>query len=84
MMQQIESTTAFYVCASRSTGKERDAESGLDNFGARMYASTMGRWMSPYPSNLGVDIYCLKLGIVITMRSITLLNLLIRMGFGQP
>lgn len=39
------------------TGKERDAESGLDNFGARMYASTMGRWMSPDPSNLGVDIY---------------------------
>jgi RHS repeat-associated protein len=42
---------------SRYTGKERDAESGLDNFGARMYASTMGRWMSPDPSNLGADIY---------------------------
>lgn len=39
------------------TGKERDAESGLDYFGARMYASTMGRWMSPDPSNLGADIY---------------------------
>ena len=29
------------------TGKERDAESGLDFFGARFYSSTMGRWMSP-------------------------------------
>ncbi|MGC2635593.1 MAG: RHS repeat-associated core domain-containing protein [Acidobacteriaceae bacterium] len=29
------------------TGKERDAESGNDDFGARYYASTMGRWMSP-------------------------------------
>lgn len=29
------------------TGKERDAESGLDYFGARYYASNFGRWMSP-------------------------------------
>jgi RHS repeat-associated protein len=29
------------------TGKERDAESGLDYFGARYYGSTMGRFMSP-------------------------------------
>ena len=29
------------------TGKERDSESGLDYFGARYYASTMGRWLSP-------------------------------------
>jgi RHS repeat-associated protein len=29
------------------TGKERDAESGLDNFGARYMGSTMGRFMSP-------------------------------------
>jgi RHS repeat-associated protein len=35
------------VCASRFTGKERDAESGNDYFGARYYASSMGRWMSP-------------------------------------
>jgi RHS repeat-associated protein len=34
------------------TGKERDAESGNDYFGARYYASTMGRWMSPDPINL--------------------------------
>ena len=29
------------------TGKERDSESGLDFFGARYYASTMGRFMVP-------------------------------------
>jgi RHS repeat-associated protein len=29
------------------TGKERDNESGLDYFGARYFASSMGRWMSP-------------------------------------
>ncbi len=33
--------------AYRFTGKERDSESGLDNFGARYHASTMGRFMSP-------------------------------------
>jgi RHS repeat-associated protein len=32
---------------SKFTGKERDAESGLDYFGARYYASSMGRWISP-------------------------------------
>jgi len=31
------------------TGKERDSESGLDNFGARYNASTMGRFMTPDP-----------------------------------
>jgi RHS repeat-associated protein len=37
------------VCFTRSrfTGKERDTESGNDYFGARYYASTMGRFMSP-------------------------------------
>ncbi len=34
------------------TGKERDTESGNDYFGARYYASTMGRWISPDPSGL--------------------------------
>jgi RHS repeat-associated protein len=34
-------------------GKERDSESGLDNFGARYYASSLGRFMSPDPSNAG-------------------------------
>ncbi|HKN71902.1 MAG TPA: RHS repeat-associated core domain-containing protein [Terriglobales bacterium] len=32
---------------SRCTGKERDAESGLDNFGFRYFGSSMGRFMSP-------------------------------------
>lgn len=32
------------------TGKERDSESGLDNFGARYNASSMGRFMSPDPN----------------------------------
>ena len=31
----------------RYTGKERDTESGNDYFGARYYASTMGRFLSP-------------------------------------
>jgi RHS repeat-associated protein len=31
------------------TGKERDSESGMDNFGARYDSSTMGRFMTPDP-----------------------------------
>jgi len=34
------------------TGKERDSESGNDYFGARYYASSMGRFLSPDPSGL--------------------------------
>ena len=30
-----------------STGKERDGETGNDYFGARYYASSMGRFLSP-------------------------------------
>ncbi len=33
--------------AYKFTGKERDSESGLDNFGARYFGSNMGRFMSP-------------------------------------
>ena len=36
----------------RPTGKERDTESGNDYFGARYYASSMGRFVSPDPSQL--------------------------------
>ena len=39
--------TTAHFSRSRYTGKERDAESGLDYFGARYYASTVGRWLSP-------------------------------------
>lgn len=49
MMQTCSPTTAFHVCtfACKFTGKERDTESGNDYFGARYYASSMGRFMSP-------------------------------------
>jgi RHS repeat-associated protein len=40
---------------SCSTGKERDTESGNDYFGARYYASSMGRWLSPDRLNLTDD-----------------------------
>jgi RHS repeat-associated protein len=52
----INGTTTNYIGAQpadgtamhyKFTGKERDAESGLDYFGARYYGSNMGRWMSP-------------------------------------
>jgi len=34
------------------TGKERDSESNLDNFGARYFTSSMGRFMSSDPDDL--------------------------------
>jgi RHS repeat-associated protein len=37
------------------TGKERDLESGLDNFGARYMSSSMGRWVSPDRLNVTDD-----------------------------
>jgi RHS repeat-associated protein len=43
------------ICSSTNTtthkftGKERDTESGLDNFGARYNASSLGRFMTPDP-----------------------------------
>jgi RHS repeat-associated protein len=39
------------------TGKERDSESGLDNFGARYMSSSQGRFVTPDPSNLSVDFW---------------------------
>jgi len=44
----LSAVCATTLCFSRSryTGKERDAESGNDYFGARYYASAMGRFMS--------------------------------------
>ena len=35
------------------TGKERDSESGLDNFKARYDSSSLGRFISPDPANYG-------------------------------
>ena len=37
------------------TGKERDSESGNDYFGARYYASSLGRWMSPDPTTFSLE-----------------------------
>jgi RHS repeat-associated protein len=37
------------------TGKQRDTETGLDNFGARYDSSNLGRFMSPDPGNVGAD-----------------------------
>ena len=39
----------FVSFAYKFTGKERDTESGLDYFGARFNANTMGRFKSPDP-----------------------------------
>lgn len=38
---------AFTPTEHHFTGKERDAETGNDYFGARYYASNVGRWLSP-------------------------------------
>jgi RHS repeat-associated protein len=39
----------LWIFAYKYTGKGRDSESGNDYFGARYYASNMGRFMSPDP-----------------------------------
>jgi RHS repeat-associated protein len=48
--EQVSGDTAT---SHKFTGKERDSESGLDNFGARYNASSMGRFMSADPGNAG-------------------------------
>ena len=45
--QQTNLSTADDATEHHFTGKERDAESGNDYFGARYYASSMGRFLSP-------------------------------------
>ncbi len=47
----IDSCDSHY----KFTGKERDSESGLDNFGARYDSSQYGRFMSPDPLFATVD-----------------------------
>jgi RHS repeat-associated protein len=44
-----QATTNHY----KFTGKERDSESGNDNFEARYNSSSLGRFMSPDPNNAG-------------------------------
>jgi RHS repeat-associated protein len=38
------------------TGKERDPESGLDNFDVRYFGSTLARFMRPDPDNAGASV----------------------------
>src|SRR5271157_6606243 len=38
------------------TGKERDSESGLDEFGARYYGSSLGRFMTPDWGKKPIDV----------------------------
>ncbi len=55
----LSSACAFSAASGLThhfTAKERDAESGLDNFTARYYGSNMGRFMSP---DVGADIEAL-------------------------
>jgi RHS repeat-associated protein len=42
--------------ATNSTGKERDSESGLDDFEARYYGSSLGRFRRPDPSSVDGDV----------------------------
>lgn len=46
MMQRGYLYGGAVFLAYKFTGKERDSESGLDNFGARYNSSSMGRFMS--------------------------------------
>ena len=50
-LTSAQSVPGYQTCPDATehhfTGKERDAESGNDYFGARYYASSMGRFMSP-------------------------------------
>jgi RHS repeat-associated protein len=49
----MASATYHYDAVSRKfTGKERDYESNLDNFGARFDASSLGRFMTPDETGL--------------------------------
>jgi RHS repeat-associated protein len=43
----MDAVHRYDVSGHKFTGKERDSESGLDNFGARYMGSSLGRFMSP-------------------------------------
>jgi RHS repeat-associated protein len=55
MMRPATAATQLNACqfstalqkGHKFTGKERDADSGLDMFGARYYGSSLGRFMTP-------------------------------------
>jgi len=50
-----EQITGDTSATHKFTGKERDSESGLDNFGARYYSSPMGRFTSVDPIWVKID-----------------------------
>jgi RHS repeat-associated protein len=49
-VQQVDKTSMKF------TGKERDAETGLDYFGARYYGGAQGRFTSPDPEIIPKDL----------------------------
>src|SRR6185503_13106847 len=57
----------------RYVGKERDTESGLYYYGARYYASWLGRWVSADPAGLrgGQNAYEANRGDPINMRDLS-------------
>ncbi|HVB57669.1 MAG TPA: RHS repeat-associated core domain-containing protein, partial [Candidatus Acidoferrales bacterium] len=52
---ELTSCGGSSITTHEFTGKERDSESNLDNFGARYDSSALGRFMSPDPGNAGAD-----------------------------
>ena len=52
-MSSSEGCNTGGYTALHFTGQERDNESGLDYFGARYLTSSMGRFLSPDPGNVG-------------------------------
>jgi RHS repeat-associated protein len=52
LRQQSATCPNVQSFGSHLSGKERDTESGNDYFGARYHSSSMGRFMSPDPSQL--------------------------------
>ena len=61
MTRSAVCTSEVRFSPSRFTYKERDGESGLDNFGARYDSSSMGRFMSPDWSDVIVPVPYAKL-----------------------
>jgi RHS repeat-associated protein len=62
MTNSVACATIVRFSRSRYTGKERDAQTGLDYFGARYYGSSMGRFMSPDWSSKPVEVPYADLG----------------------
>lgn len=52
MMSFAVGATESHFSRSDYTGKERDTESGLDDFGARYYASDLTPWIRPFRNTI--------------------------------